>query len=50
MKFFYSVLLWFAETELVIARSTGRNPDHIAALAADVQRWSLAMWQEEWKL
>jgi hypothetical protein len=43
MKLFYTLLLWLAEFDLAIARSTGRNPDHIRALQADVDRWQHAL-------
>jgi hypothetical protein len=43
MRLFYSALLWFAELELAIARSTGRNPAQIAPLQADVDRWEHAL-------
>lgn len=43
MKLFYTILLWAAEFELAIARSTGRNPDSIYALQSDVDRWQHAM-------
>lgn len=43
MRFFYSFLLWLTEFDLAIARSTGRNPDHIQALQADRARWQHAL-------
>ena len=47
MKAFYSLLLWMAEFELAVARSTGRNPDNIRALQADVDRWQHALLMQE---
>lgn len=43
MKLFYSLLLWLAEFELAIARSTGRNPANVHALQSDVDRWQHAL-------
>ena len=43
MKVFYSALLWLAEFELAIARSTGRYPANIHALQSDVDRWRHAL-------
>ena len=47
MKLVYSFLLWMAEFELAIARSTGRNPVSIHALQADVARWQHALLMQE---
>ena len=47
MKAFYSLLLWMAEFELAVARSTGRNPDSIRSLQADVARWQHALLMTE---
>ena len=47
MKVFYTLLLWLAEFDLAIARSTGRNPDHIRVLLADVARWQHALLMQE---
>jgi len=43
MRLFYSMMLWLAELELAIARSTGRNPAQIPALKADIERWEHAL-------
>ena len=32
---FYRVLLWLTEREIIIARSTGRNPANILSLRQD---------------
>ena len=45
MRAFYTLLRAMAEFDLAIARSTGRNPEHIAALSADVARWELALFK-----
>jgi len=47
MRLFYSILLWLAELELAIARSTGRNPAQIPALQADVDRWQHAVLMQD---
>lgn len=47
MRAFYAALLWLAELELAIARSTGRNPASIHALQADVDRWAHALLMQE---
>ena len=47
MKAFYALLLWLAEFELAIARSTGRNPADIQTLQADVDRWQHALLMTE---
>ena len=41
----YTILLWLADRELTIALNTGRNPDNIKALRADVERWDTALQQ-----
>ena len=45
MRLFYSILLWLADGELTIALNTGRNPDSIKQLRADVERWDDALQQ-----
>lgn len=47
MKLFYSALLYLAQFELAIARSTGRNPAGIRALQADADRWQHALIMQE---
>jgi hypothetical protein len=37
-KWFYETMLWFMEFELAVAKSTGRNPDHVRTLRLDVAR------------
>jgi len=39
MKLFYRLMLWFSDIELTIAMNTGRNPENIKAIRADVARW-----------
>ncbi|MCR4305072.1 MAG: hypothetical protein NUV63_12770 [Gallionella sp.] len=47
---FYSFLLGWTRLDLMIARSTGRNPEHIAQLCRDqsayeteITRWELGL-------
>ena len=40
MLAFYRLLLWFTEREIVIARSTGRNPMNVLALRKDEEEYS----------
>jgi hypothetical protein len=47
MRLFYRAMLWLAELELAIARSTGRNPADLPALRADVGRWEHALLMTE---
>ena len=47
MKIVYSLLLWLAEFELAVARSTGRDPANVQALQADVSRWQHALLMQE---
>ena len=47
MRAFYAALLWLAEFELAIARSTGRNPACIHAAQSDVDRWQHAILMRE---
>jgi hypothetical protein len=47
MKTFYRFLLAWARIDLMIARSTGRGPQFIAALCADERRWEKALWDLE---
>jgi hypothetical protein len=39
MKLFYRLMLWLTDRELTIALNTGRNPENIKALRADVAKW-----------
>ena len=41
----YTILLWLSDRELTIALNTGRNPDSIKALRADIRRWDDALQQ-----
>jgi hypothetical protein len=43
MKLIYYILWWLSDRELTIALNTGRNPQHIMALRADVRRWADAL-------
>lgn len=43
MRFFYSILLAWSELDLAIARSTGRNPNHIERLQRDCDKWEHAL-------
>jgi len=43
MRLLYTCLLWLSDCELTIALSTGRNPDNIAKIRADVARWQDAL-------
>lgn len=47
MTMFYRFLLAWAEFDITLARSTGRNPANIAAIQADIDRWELALLQRE---
>lgn len=51
MKFFYSILLHFAELELAIAKAAPiRNAQRVAACQADVDRWEKALFDFEWRM
>lgn len=43
MRIFYAALLFWAEFDLAIARSTGRSPANIEQLQRDVSRWEHAL-------
>ena len=43
MRHLYAFLLWLSRRELVIANSTGRNPDNIAKIKGDIARWEKAL-------
>ena len=47
MKTFYKVMLWFLRYEQVIARSTFRNPDNIAALASNIDEYESLLSKAE---
>ena len=50
MNALYTFLLAWTRIDLRIARSTGRNPAHIAQLQDDERKWELALWQTKWRL
>ena len=41
----YTILLWLSDRELTIALNTGRGPDSIKQLRADIKRWDDALQQ-----
>ena len=43
MRPIYMFLLWLSHRELVIANSTGRNPDNIKQIKGDIRRWEKAL-------
>ena len=45
MRLLYTILLWLSRRELVIANSTGRNPDNIKKIKGDITRWDDALQQ-----
>lgn len=47
---FYRFLLWATDRELVIARSTGRNPANINQLQREVEEYKLALFKLEHSL
>jgi hypothetical protein len=47
MRLFYAFLLHWSQFDLAVAQHTGRNPDSIAALRADVARWERALEDAE---
>lgn len=47
MRLFYRFLLVWAEFDLTIAKSTGRDPDHVRQLQRDVERWQHALLMTE---
>lgn len=47
MLAFYRLLLWFTEREIVIARSTGRNPMNVLALRQDEDEYRRALLRLE---
>lgn len=44
---FYSALLWLTRREIVIARSTGRNPANVLALRQDEDEYQRALLRLE---
>lgn len=47
MTTFYRLMVWAIRYDLTIARSTGRNPDHVAQLCSDLSKWELELWKKE---
>lgn len=43
LRAFYSALLWLTRREIVIARSTGRNPLNVLALRQDEDEYARAL-------
>ena len=49
-RWFFRFNLWSLRYDLKIARSTGRSPQNIAAIAGAISEWELLLWQKEWSL
>lgn len=47
LRAFYSALLWLTRREIIIARSTGRNPSNILALRQDEDEYERALCRLE---
>ena len=47
LRAFYASLLWLTRREIVIARSTGRNPSNILALRQDGDEYERALCRLE---
>ena len=47
LRAFYASLLWLTRREIVIARSTGRNPSNILALRQDEDEYARALCRLE---
>ena len=47
LRAFYASLLWLTRREIVIARSTGRNPSSILALRQDEDEYERALCRLE---
>ena len=47
LRAFYASLLWLTRCEIVIARSTGRNPSNILALRQDEDEYERALCRLE---
>ena len=50
MRIFYRFLLHWCVFDLTVARSTGRDPKHIAAISADIARWELELFNLDWRV
>jgi hypothetical protein len=46
-RWFIRMNLWFLRYDLAIARSTGRNPDNIAAISSAINEWELLEFKKE---
>ena len=44
MKHFYRIMYWLTDWDCDFARSTRRNPDHVAYLARQRDEWSRLAW------
>ena len=47
LRAFYASLLWLTRREIVISRSTGRNPSNILALRQDEDEYERALCRLE---
>ena len=47
MTYFYRFMLWCLRHEIVIARSTGRNPANIQQLQREISELELKQWELE---
>ena len=47
MTYFYRFMLWCLRHEIIIARSTGRNPLDIARLSSEIQEYELLILKHE---
>lgn len=47
LRAFYSALLWLTRREIIIARSTGRNPASVLALRQDEDEYERALCRLE---
>lgn len=49
-RWFIRFILAWLNFDLVVARSTGRSPSNVAAIAGAINEWELLLWQKEWSL
>lgn len=49
IRAFYRLMLAWSEFDLTVARSTGRDPQHIAAISADIAKWELELFNLDWR-
>ena len=47
MTYFYRFMLWCLRHEIIIARSTGRNPANIQQLQREISELELKQWELE---